>query len=117
MPYDPHLADRIESLLPGLNLLPEEEIGKLKMFGGLCFSLNKKMLVGVTNERVVVRISNEDFAAGLENGTVDPMDLTGRPLRNFAFLNPDSVISDEFLMDRIERSATYVRDYMLSKSR
>jgi len=49
MPYDPLIADRLRNVLPNFELRPGEEIREIKMFSGLCFTLNKKMLIGVSS--------------------------------------------------------------------
>lgn len=83
------------------------------MFGGTCITLNGKMLSGVEKDRIVIRVTDSELELGLENGTLVPMDLTGRPMRNFAFLTERSMADDESILRWIQHSAQYVRDYML----
>ena len=108
MPYDPHLADQIRAALPALALREGETLGETKMFGGLCFTLNGKMLIGIDKSRFIIRINDEAYERELRAGRIAPMDLTGRPLRNFAFL-----LTADPLLDWIEISASFVREEML----
>ncbi|MBL8048021.1 MAG: TfoX/Sxy family protein [Chthonomonas sp.] len=116
MPYNTDLADRLRQVLQHLNLKAGEVLGETKMFGGLCFTLNGKMLVGIDKDRLVVRLGDEDFARESQAGRALPMDLTGRPLRNFAFLCEGSFETEADVLNWAEMSARFVREHMLNKS-
>jgi TfoX/Sxy family transcriptional regulator of competence genes len=79
------------------------------MFGGLCFTLNGKMLAGTGKDRLMVRLSDDDLRQTLESGAADPMDFTGKPLRNFAYIREGHYESDEALLEWISKSADFVR--------
>lgn len=115
MPYNSDLADRLRQVLQSLKLREGEELGETKMFGGLCFTLNGKMLMGIDRDRLVVRLSDEEFARESKTGRALPMDLTGRPLRNFAFLREGTFDSDSDVLMWADLSAEFVREHMLSK--
>lgn len=115
MPYDADFAERLRQVLQSLDLNEGEELGETKMFGGLCFTLNGKMLMGIDNVRMMVRLSDKDFARESEAERALPMDFTGRPLRNFAFLRPGSYESDEEVLQWAKMSAQFVREHMLNK--
>lgn len=115
MPYNADLADRLRQVLPALTLNESEELGETKMFGGLCFTLNGKMLIGIDKDRLVVRLCDDDLARELEVGRVLPMDLTGRPLRNFAFVQSGSFEEDLDLLVWARLSVRFVREHMLGK--
>jgi hypothetical protein len=115
MPYNADLADRIRQLLRNLKLEEGEALGETKMFGGLCFTLNRKMLMGIDNDRMMVRLSDEEFARESEAGRALPMDFTGKALRNFAFLSPGSYDSDEEVLLWAKMSAEFVREHMRNK--
>ena len=115
MPYDPNLADRLREILPLIKLKDGEALGETKMFGGLCFTLNGKMLIGIDKSRLVVRLSDEDYSRELDAGRVLPMDLTGRPLRNFAFVSEGSFEQNADILEWAERSTKFVREHMLGK--
>lgn len=115
MAYDLVAAERIRGVLDRLPLLPNEITGELRMFGGLCFSLNGKMLVGVGKGQIMVRMETDDLERALEEGFATPMDFTGKPLRNFAYLTEAAMAADEDLFHWIERSAAFVRKHMTSE--
>ncbi|MBS1715155.1 MAG: TfoX/Sxy family protein [Armatimonadetes bacterium] len=116
MPFNPALADRIRAVVPSLALLEGEKLGETKMFGGLCFTLNGKMLVGIERDRLVVRISDEDYSREFQAGRVAPMDFTGRPLRNFAYLVEGTFDKASDVLFWAETSASFVRKHMLAKT-
>ena len=115
MAYDEAVADRFRSVLLGLELREGESLGETKMFGGLCFTLNGKMLIGIDKTRPVVRLGDEDYAVASDAGRALPMDLTGKPLRNFAYLAPGTWSTDDELLDWMSKSADFVRKHMLGK--
>lgn len=109
MAYDEDTADRIRGLLGQLCLRPEDVLGEIKMFGGLCFTLNGKMLTGVGKGRIMVRMASEALEDALAEGFADPMDFTGKPLANFAYLTEKASGTDEGLLEWIEKSEAFVR--------
>ncbi len=117
MPYDPELVARLRPIVMGIELAETEELTERKMFGGICFALNGKMLSGVEKDRVVVRVTDSDLQDGIEDGSLLPMDLTGKPMRNFAFLSGRNLESDEAILRRIQSSADYVREHMFGKGK
>ena len=116
MPYNPEIAQRMRQVLSRLSLKDGEVLGEKRMFGGLCFTLNDKMLVGIDKERLVIRLADEDYKRELGAGKVAPMDLTGKPIRNFAFLISGVSDRDEELLYWADLSVKFVRANMLGKS-
>jgi hypothetical protein len=89
MPYDPHLADRMRTALarrPG--------ISERAMFGGFCWMLNGNMLCGVEVGRFMFRVGKDLEAEGLSRPGARPMDITGKPMRGFVWVNADDAIRD-----------------------
>ena len=74
MPYNESLADRIKDLLDRRKIKYVEK----KMFGGMCFLVDDKMLLGVEKNRLMTRIDPEDEAKALKQKGAKPMDFTGR---------------------------------------
>lgn len=114
MPFDPELASRLQGIVSRLELQDNEVVLERKMFGGICTMLNGKMLAGVEKDRIVVRATDSELELGLADGSLVPMDLTGKPMRNFAFLSLSSMSSDESILLRVQASAQYIRAFMLS---
>ena len=74
------------------------------------------MLIGIAKENLIVRLHDFDLVAAQAAGLATPMDFTGKPLRNFAYLPASSWKTDEALLDWINKSATFVREQMLTKA-
>ncbi len=109
MAFDELQADRVRDAVSQLPFDRADEIGEIKMFGGLCFTLNGKMLAGVGKERVMLRLSDEDFDLALGDGHVDPMDFTGKPMSNFAYLAPAEETSSDRLALWVRKSYDFVK--------
>lgn len=60
-----------------------------KMFGGLAYLFRGKMTVGIVGDSLMVRIPASQMEAVLEEDAVRPMDFTGRPMKEFIFVEPE----------------------------
>ncbi|OJU64702.1 MAG: hypothetical protein BGO01_18850 [Armatimonadetes bacterium 55-13] len=109
MAFDAELAERVRGVLEQFPLEAGESWGEIKMFGGLCFTLNGKMTVGLGKLRLMIRLSDVDSEEAMASDLVEPMDFTGKPLKNFAYVKEEGFASDEQLLEWIRKSATYVR--------
>jgi TfoX/Sxy family transcriptional regulator of competence genes len=83
MAYDEALAARLRALLARRG-----GVAELKMFGGLCYMLDGKMLVGVIGADLMVRVGPESYEEALARRHARPMDFTGRPLTGFVYVAP-----------------------------
>jgi Regulator of competence-specific genes len=83
--YNEQLASRVRDHLASLRLPVEEK----RMMGGLCFMVRDKMCVGVTDDRLMVRLDPADVPAALTRRGCTPMAFTGRPLKSFVFVSPE----------------------------
>jgi TfoX/Sxy family transcriptional regulator of competence genes len=93
MAYDEPLAERVRVLLRNRSARFEEK----RMMGGLCFMVDDKMCVGVEKARLMVRLDPEihEKALGLKGAA--PMDVTGRPMRGFVFVDARTLATDSDL--------------------
>lgn len=108
MAFDLQVAELTRSTL--LPLLAEAEVLKeIRMFGGLCLTVDTRMVAGVLDDRVLIRIPTDVYARELALGRVSPMDFTGKPLKNFAFLDRNLGAGPEALRGHLEISLAYVR--------
>lgn len=103
MPYSHALADRIRRLL-GVG----RGISEKKMFGGLCFLLDAKLLVGIMGPSLIVRLGPEEAAVALQDDIVRVFDITGRPMKNWVVVEPDGLDTDRQLSDWLERATRFV---------
>ena len=61
-----------------------------KMFGGYCWMLHGNMLCGVEVGRYMFRVGKNLEAEALARPGARPMDITGRPMRGFVWVNAEA---------------------------
>lgn len=61
------------------------------MMGGLCFIVNGKMCLGVTEARLMVRLAPAIEAEALQQPGCKPMDFTGLPMKVYDFIHPEEL--------------------------
>jgi hypothetical protein len=83
MAFDQALALRLRAALAG-----RKDISEKRMFGGICVLLNGNMLCGIHRHRLMFRVGKEQYAAALARPGTQPMDITGRPMDGFVFVDP-----------------------------
>jgi hypothetical protein len=90
MAYSEHQKERIERILKEKSINFEGR----KFMGGYCFFLDDKMTVGLDidkktgKDRLMARIGEEAMPNALKKKGCRPMDITGRPMKGFAFIDP-----------------------------
>jgi hypothetical protein len=102
MPYDPDLARRMR-----VALRSRKSVHEKKMFGGCCWMLNGNMLCGVESGRFMFRVGKELEAEALSRPGARAMDIAGRPMRGFVWVNAEDAIR-EGLGGWIRLAAAYV---------
>lgn len=92
MAYNQSLADKIRERLVEIPNISEKE-----MMGGIAFMLNDKMCVGVVKDEMMCRIDPLKFEEVIEHRGCRPMDFTGKLMKGWIFVDPDSMKNaDEF---------------------
>ena len=89
MAYDEALASRVRETL-GEN----PEITERRMFGGIAFMLSGNMAVGVSKDDLMVRIDPDDQGEALAQSGVRAFDMTGRPMKGWILVAPQSTEDD-----------------------
>lgn len=90
MAYSEALVNRIEKVFAKKSVIVE---GK-KFMGGYCFFMDKKMCVGLDinkqtgQDRLIARVGDEQIEKALDQIGCRPMDITGRPMKGFVFIDP-----------------------------
>ena len=87
MPHDPHLADLMRAAMgrrPGVT--------ERRMFGGICWMLNGNMLCGVEVGRYMFRVGPTLHAEALTRPGARPMDITGKPMKGFVWVDADAAV-------------------------
>jgi hypothetical protein len=86
MAYDPHLAERLRSLLKARSGVTEKA-----MFGGLAYLLHGKMFCGILGSELLARVGPDAHDAAMARPHVRIMDFTGRPMRGYVFVGPEAI--------------------------
>lgn len=91
MAYSEHQKERIER---ALKVYTKSYEGK-KFMGGYCFFVADKMCVGLDidkatgKDRLMARIGVEIMEVALKKNGCRPMDITGKPMKGFVFIEPE----------------------------
>jgi hypothetical protein len=105
MAYDEVLAQRIHDLLDG-----EPGLTSKKMFGGLGFMLDGHMAVAASSSGgLMVRADPATGEQWVDGETVRPMEMRGRAMHGWLFVDAQAVADDEQLQVWVDRGAGYVR--------
>lgn len=83
MPYDHALAERMRPLL-----LPRAGLTEKSMFGGIAFLVHGNMCCGIWKDLLVIRVSPEEATEALLKPYVRVMDITGKPMKGWLFVEP-----------------------------
>lgn len=113
MPYNEHLADRIRRIFQEKKVHFVEK----RMMGGLCFMANDKMCVGILKEDLMVRINPDIDTGSLHKEYHRPMDLTGKSMKGFLFVNPEGTDLDHDLEYWVQLALDYNPFARASKKR
>ena len=103
MAFDESLAARIRDALARKKGVVEK-----KMFGGVCFLLNGKMLVGVWREYLIARLGPDQGDEALLEPHVRKMDITGKPMKGWIKVEPEGVENDDQLKSWIQQAVKFV---------
>src|SRR5712692_6310179 len=90
MAYDELLEPRVRLFFDENQIKHEAK----RMMGGLCFMVKGKMCVGVEKNRLMARVGPDGYEDALTRKGCRPMNFTGRPMRGFVFVGPESLGSE-----------------------
>ncbi|MFJ4320911.1 TfoX/Sxy family protein [Streptomyces lavendulae] len=93
MAYDEVLAERVRELLE-----QTEEITATKMFGGLVFTVQGNMVVGVVGDELLVRVAPDDTEQTLAQPGAQPFEVRGRISKGWVTVAGE-VLDDHVLND------------------
>lgn len=98
-----HLADRIRTILAD-----DPNCGEIRMFGGVCFTLNGNMLVGAMREgSLLVRVGERLEPDALSRPGATRMAFSNREMKGFVVVEP-GVLDQAALEARIAMATAYV---------
>ena len=98
MAYNETLSFRLHNLLLDLNITFVEK----KMFGGITFMINDKMCLAIMKEQLMLRVMDEFYESLLEENDVSPMDFTGKAIKGFVYIEPESLSTEKQLLRWID---------------
>jgi TfoX/Sxy family transcriptional regulator of competence genes len=113
MAYNEQLAARVRQKFHERSVAFEEK----KMMGGLCFMVDGKMCVGVDKRRLMVRIDPDVYDEALGRKGCAVMDFTGRPMREFVFVNEEGIASEAELGSWLDLALEFNPRAVSSKKR
>jgi len=99
MSTDLYLLDRLRAILKERSISWEEK----KMFGGNCFMVDDKMLIGTYKKGIMARVDPESTDEFIEREGAEQMLHGGRPMKGYLFLNAEAYDRDSdlaFWMDQ-----------------
>ena len=80
-----------------------------KMFGGLVFLHKGKMTVGIVKEKLAVRVIASKMEGLLAKDNVQPMDFTKKAMKEFLYVLPDAIKTEEELLFFIELGVEHAK--------
>lgn len=103
MAYDEALAERVRDLVG-----PHADMGEIKMFGGLCFTVNGNMFAGIVGDDLMVRVGPEQHEAALRRPGARIMDFAKRPMVGFVYVDRTGTKTKASLEGWLKRALAYV---------
>ncbi|MFN0216811.1 MAG: TfoX/Sxy family protein [Saprospiraceae bacterium] len=102
----------MENILTGeriANLLNAKDVGyeQKKMFGGLCFMVDDKMLIGTYKGGVMARVDPAENETLLKRPGASQMIHGGKPMVGYLFVEPEGYQSDNEMLFWIEKCLEY----------
>lgn len=102
MPYDNILAERMRPML-----LPRAGVMEKNMFGGVAFLVHGNMCCGIWKNLLVIRLSVDQATSELKRPHVRVMDLTGKPMKGWIFVEPAGTKKDADLFAWVEKAVAF----------
>ena len=113
MAFNERLADRVREIIGKTHKITEEK----KMFGGLCFMVDKKMCVGIMKEDMMVRLDPEVYDKVLEKDGCRPMDFSGKSMRGFVYVDDAELSTQKKLNYWVQLALDFNKEAMASKKK
>ncbi len=102
MAFDEALAERIRVQLAG-----RETVHEQKMFGGIAFMDRGNMVVGITRDELMARVSADGMDRYLGEPGAHPMRMGERTMAGMLGVSPEGVATDAQLHAWIDRCLAF----------
>jgi len=97
------LAERIREMIGG-----HPHGGEIRMFGGICFTLNGNMMVGtMKGGELLARVGDDQEAEALAKPGARRMNFTGREMKGFIMVAAEA-LTEEALREWISMASAFV---------
>ena len=116
MPHSSETEQRVNHLFLQRPARVREHCKALKMLGGLAALYSGKTTLGTVGESLKARIPAAGIYEALQRSGANPMDVTGRVMKEFVFVDPDGFCSDEALPHRIDAGPAHARKALALKN-
>jgi TfoX/Sxy family transcriptional regulator of competence genes len=96
------LAGRIRHQLEGRKTTEQ------KMFGGICFMIGGNMAVCASRDGLLARVGKDGMAAALKKAGARPMQMGGRTMSGYVYVDETAIRTDRALSGWIGRALAFV---------
>lgn len=103
MAYNETLAFRIREILSD-----RTDVVEKKMFGGLTFMVSGNMCVGVSKDRLMVRVGPDQLADAPTQPHAQQMEMGGRKMNGFIWVDADGFSTETALKNWVQRGLNFV---------
>lgn len=103
MAFDLLLSERISQYLINRTIEFEEK----KMFGGLAFLIEGKMVIGVIQDKLMAKVGPQAKQKIQQFEYATPMDFTGKVMKQYVFILPEGLEQEEHLRYWIELAINF----------
>lgn len=103
MPYNPALDEKLQNFIAQW---PHTE--RKKMFGGTGYLSNGNMVAGVYKDLLVLRVGQDTEEELLTHPWCRPMDVTGKPMKGWLFVEAEGWDNDERLHNLVSQAKAFV---------
>src|SRR6516164_754139 len=102
MASDEDLAERVRAALAGIGAVRE-----VRMFGGLCFTLNGNMVAGASKRGLLLRVGKDRHGEALARPGARPMEMRGQPVEGYVYVDPPP-LDPQALRDWLDLAVAFV---------
>lgn len=112
MAVNEKLANRIRELVADAG-----EIEEKKMFSGMCFMVNGKMCVCVSDDRIMCRIGPDARDEALEKTGCAEMVMKGKVMKDYVFVSEDALKTSKQLQYWVNLCLDFNKNAKASKKK
>ncbi|MBB6430107.1 TfoX/Sxy family protein [Algisphaera agarilytica] len=102
MPSDPAVSKRVRSAIADRGF--EERF----FFGGDAWFFQGNFAIGIYHDQLTCRIGVDAANTAIDDGLARPMDITGKPMKGWVFVDPPDFDTKAKLVDWIDQTADFV---------